>query len=165
MTRPSHPPRLDYSNYTWRRVQIKKLLVMQYIYIYIYMCVCNSCGLDFLCHTWMSPSTISRWCLQFSIRLHKNSLNLQRTKIRPRNKTFFLETEEVIMCCVVRNVSLPRRRWWVNMERRWNDRQEPSRTEFCTPWISHEVTGDWTQGFTVREFLICAVTRMRCLIR
>jgi hypothetical protein len=24
----SHPPRLDYSNYTWRRVQITKLLVM-----------------------------------------------------------------------------------------------------------------------------------------
>jgi hypothetical protein len=22
MARPSHPPRLDYSNYTWRRVQI-----------------------------------------------------------------------------------------------------------------------------------------------
>jgi hypothetical protein len=22
MTRPSHPPRLDYCNYTWRRVQI-----------------------------------------------------------------------------------------------------------------------------------------------
>jgi hypothetical protein len=30
MTRPSHPPRLDYSNYTWRRVQITKLLVMQF---------------------------------------------------------------------------------------------------------------------------------------
>jgi hypothetical protein len=29
MTRLSHPPRLDYSNYTWRRVQIMKLLVMQ----------------------------------------------------------------------------------------------------------------------------------------
>jgi hypothetical protein len=29
MARPSHPPRLDYSNYTWRRVQIMKLLVMQ----------------------------------------------------------------------------------------------------------------------------------------
>jgi hypothetical protein len=29
MTRPSHP-RLDYSNYTWRRVQITKLLVMQF---------------------------------------------------------------------------------------------------------------------------------------
>jgi hypothetical protein len=50
MTSPSHPPRLDYSNYTWRRVQIMKLLVMQlspfsrhlipprsYIYIYIYI--------------------------------------------------------------------------------------------------------------------------------
>jgi hypothetical protein len=31
MTRPSHPPRLDYSNYTWRRVQIMKLLTRQYI--------------------------------------------------------------------------------------------------------------------------------------
>jgi hypothetical protein len=28
--RPSHPPRLHYSNYTWRRVQITKLLVMQF---------------------------------------------------------------------------------------------------------------------------------------
>jgi hypothetical protein len=25
-----HPPRLEYSNYTWRRVQITKLLVMQF---------------------------------------------------------------------------------------------------------------------------------------
>jgi hypothetical protein len=24
--RPSHPPRLDYSNYTWRRLQITKIL-------------------------------------------------------------------------------------------------------------------------------------------
>jgi hypothetical protein len=32
MTRPSHPPRLDYSNYTWRRVQITKLLVMQFLH-------------------------------------------------------------------------------------------------------------------------------------
>jgi hypothetical protein len=30
MTRPSHPPRLDYSNYTWRRIQIIKPLVMQF---------------------------------------------------------------------------------------------------------------------------------------
>jgi hypothetical protein len=30
MLLPSHPPRLDYSNYTWRRVQIMKLLVMQF---------------------------------------------------------------------------------------------------------------------------------------
>jgi hypothetical protein len=30
MPRPSHPPRLDYSNYTCRRVQITKLLVMQF---------------------------------------------------------------------------------------------------------------------------------------
>jgi hypothetical protein len=30
MSRPSLPPRLDYSNYTWRRVQIMKLLVMQF---------------------------------------------------------------------------------------------------------------------------------------
>jgi hypothetical protein len=30
MARPSHPPRLDYSNYTWRRVQITKLLVVQF---------------------------------------------------------------------------------------------------------------------------------------
>jgi hypothetical protein len=28
MARPSHPPRLDYSNYTWRRVQITKLLIV-----------------------------------------------------------------------------------------------------------------------------------------
>jgi hypothetical protein len=28
--RPSHPPRLDYSNYTLRRVQITKLLIMQF---------------------------------------------------------------------------------------------------------------------------------------
>jgi hypothetical protein len=30
MPRPSHSLRLDYSNYTWRRVQITKLLVMQF---------------------------------------------------------------------------------------------------------------------------------------
>jgi hypothetical protein len=30
MPRPSHPPRLDHSNYTWRRVQITKLLVVQF---------------------------------------------------------------------------------------------------------------------------------------
>jgi hypothetical protein len=32
MARSSHPPQLDYSNYTrtWRRVQITKLLVMQF---------------------------------------------------------------------------------------------------------------------------------------
>jgi hypothetical protein len=30
MPRPPHPPRLDYSNYTWRRVQITKLLIMQF---------------------------------------------------------------------------------------------------------------------------------------
>jgi hypothetical protein len=30
MARPSHPPRLSYSNYTWRKVQITKLLVMQF---------------------------------------------------------------------------------------------------------------------------------------
>jgi hypothetical protein len=30
MPRPPHPPRLDYYNYTWRRVQIMKLLVMQF---------------------------------------------------------------------------------------------------------------------------------------
>jgi hypothetical protein len=27
---PSHCPRLDYSNYTWRRVEIMKLLIMQF---------------------------------------------------------------------------------------------------------------------------------------
>jgi hypothetical protein len=32
MTRPSHRPLLDYSNYTWRRVQITKLLVMQFLH-------------------------------------------------------------------------------------------------------------------------------------
>jgi hypothetical protein len=26
----SHPPWLDHSNYTWRRVQVMKLLVMQF---------------------------------------------------------------------------------------------------------------------------------------
>jgi hypothetical protein len=30
MARPSHPSRLDYSNHTWRRVQIMNLLVMQF---------------------------------------------------------------------------------------------------------------------------------------
>jgi hypothetical protein len=29
MSRPSHPPRIVHSNYTWRRVQIMKLLAMQ----------------------------------------------------------------------------------------------------------------------------------------
>jgi hypothetical protein len=29
MPRPSHPSWLDYSNYTWRRVQVMKLLIMQ----------------------------------------------------------------------------------------------------------------------------------------
>jgi hypothetical protein len=27
---PSHPPWLDYSNYTWRRVKVMKLLIMQF---------------------------------------------------------------------------------------------------------------------------------------
>jgi hypothetical protein len=27
---PSHPPLLDHSNYTWRRVQVVKLLIMQF---------------------------------------------------------------------------------------------------------------------------------------
>jgi hypothetical protein len=27
---PSHPPWLDHSNYVWRRVQIMKLLIMQF---------------------------------------------------------------------------------------------------------------------------------------
>jgi hypothetical protein len=27
---PSHPPWLDHSNYTWRRVQVMELLVMQF---------------------------------------------------------------------------------------------------------------------------------------
>jgi hypothetical protein len=41
MARPSHPPRLDYSNYTWRRVQIMKLLVMplEYCILWIFMIV------------------------------------------------------------------------------------------------------------------------------
>jgi hypothetical protein len=30
MTCPPHPPWLDHSNYTWRRVQIMKLLIMQF---------------------------------------------------------------------------------------------------------------------------------------
>jgi hypothetical protein len=30
MPRPPHPPWLDYSNYTWRRVQITKLLIMRF---------------------------------------------------------------------------------------------------------------------------------------
>jgi hypothetical protein len=29
---PSHPPQLDYSNYTWRRVQITKLLVIYAVF-------------------------------------------------------------------------------------------------------------------------------------
>jgi hypothetical protein len=27
---PSHPPWLDHSNYTWRRVQVMKLLITQF---------------------------------------------------------------------------------------------------------------------------------------
>jgi hypothetical protein len=27
---PSHPPWLHHSNYTWRRVQVMKLLIMQF---------------------------------------------------------------------------------------------------------------------------------------
>jgi hypothetical protein len=30
MPYPSHPPWLDYSNYTWRRVQVMKYLIMQF---------------------------------------------------------------------------------------------------------------------------------------
>jgi hypothetical protein len=33
MARPSHPPLLDYSNYTLRRVHITKLLIMQFFSI------------------------------------------------------------------------------------------------------------------------------------
>jgi hypothetical protein len=29
---PPHPPRLHYSNYTWRRVQIMKLFIMQFFH-------------------------------------------------------------------------------------------------------------------------------------
>jgi hypothetical protein len=32
MPRPPHPPRLYNSNYTWRKVQIMKLLVMQFLH-------------------------------------------------------------------------------------------------------------------------------------
>jgi hypothetical protein len=35
MARPPHPFRLDHSNYTWGRVQIVKLLVMQF---YLFSC-------------------------------------------------------------------------------------------------------------------------------
>jgi hypothetical protein len=31
MSCPSHPPWLDHSNYTWRRVQVMKLLIMQFL--------------------------------------------------------------------------------------------------------------------------------------
>jgi hypothetical protein len=30
MPRPPHPPRLDNSDYTWRRIQVMKLLIMQF---------------------------------------------------------------------------------------------------------------------------------------
>jgi hypothetical protein len=30
MSRPSYPPRLDYSNYTWRRAQITKIFIIQF---------------------------------------------------------------------------------------------------------------------------------------
>jgi hypothetical protein len=30
MSCPSHPPLFDYSNYTWRRVQIMKFFIMQF---------------------------------------------------------------------------------------------------------------------------------------
>jgi hypothetical protein len=30
MSRPSHPPLFHYSNYTWRRVQLRKFLFMQF---------------------------------------------------------------------------------------------------------------------------------------
>jgi hypothetical protein len=30
--RPSHPPQLHYCNYTWRRVQIMKLFIMQFFF-------------------------------------------------------------------------------------------------------------------------------------
>jgi hypothetical protein len=30
MPRPSHPPRLNYSNNTWRRAQIMKISIMQF---------------------------------------------------------------------------------------------------------------------------------------
>jgi hypothetical protein len=29
---PSHPPWLNHSNYTWKRVQVMKLLIMQFVY-------------------------------------------------------------------------------------------------------------------------------------
>jgi hypothetical protein len=32
---PSHPPWLDHSNYTWRRVQVMNLLIMQFICLHI----------------------------------------------------------------------------------------------------------------------------------
>jgi hypothetical protein len=43
MHRSSHPSWFDYSNYTWRRVQVMKLLIMQYytkptVYNWLFLC-------------------------------------------------------------------------------------------------------------------------------
>jgi hypothetical protein len=37
MSRPSHPPRLHYADYTWRRVQIMKLFLMQFSPFYCHL--------------------------------------------------------------------------------------------------------------------------------
>jgi hypothetical protein len=33
MSFPSHPPWFDHSNYTWRSVQVMKLLIMQFSWV------------------------------------------------------------------------------------------------------------------------------------
>jgi hypothetical protein len=48
MSRPPHPPWLYNSNYTWRRVQIMKLLVIVYIITFNNMKVLKSALKDFL---------------------------------------------------------------------------------------------------------------------
>jgi hypothetical protein len=40
MPRPSYPSLLDYSNYTWRRVQVMKFLIMQFSITIIHMLLC-----------------------------------------------------------------------------------------------------------------------------
>jgi hypothetical protein len=55
---PPHPPWLDYSNYTWRRVQAMKLLIMQFSlprFMWMYLYVVRS---DILKH---SQNLLTRW--------------------------------------------------------------------------------------------------------
>jgi hypothetical protein len=79
MPRPSHPPRLHYSNNTWRRVQIMKLFVMQFS--------------PFSCHL-ISHINICCFLNYDLFRFRFNAFNLSVTKKNMADKHVPLGTTE-----------------------------------------------------------------------